>query len=392
VAPGRYDAQDSRVVIQPPLTPWGHTWRVLGMLAIVGAAWGPMVEGQLDRPSLLVLDLVLGAVAFVAVFFRRRWPVPVAVLTGVLSAFSGIAAGPSVLAAVSLATRRVLWQVALLAAISMVAGQTVVQVQPVQGDDPYWLTLTVNAVVTASILGWGMYIGSRRELVWTLRQRAERAESEQGLRVAQARGNERARIAREMHDVLAHRISQISLHAGALAYRDDLTADEMRASAAVIRAKAHEALTDLRGVLGVLRDDRTGELRGQPQPTYADVPRLVAEAREAGTHVDFRDDVTTTVDMPDIVGRTLYRIVQEGITNVRKHAPGARLSIDVAGSPDDGVTIVLRNPLGFTTSGTPGAGLGLVGLSERAQLRGGRLEGERDGSSFVLRGWIPWAA
>jgi signal transduction histidine kinase len=108
--------------------------------------------------------------------------------------------------------------------------------------------------------------------------------------------------------------------------------------------------------------------------------------------VDFRDDLTTTVDMPDIVGRTLYRIVQEGITNVRKHAPGARLSIDVAGSPDDGVTIVLRNPLGFTTSGTPGAGLGLVGLSERAQLRGGRLEGERDGSSFVLRGWIPWAA
>jgi signal transduction histidine kinase len=378
---------------QPPLTWWGHTWRILGMLAIVGAAWGPMVAGQLDQPSLLVLDLVLGAVAFVAVFFRRRWPVPVAVLTGVLSAFSGIAAGPSVLAAVSLAARRVLWQVALLAAISMVAGQTVVQVQPVQGDDPYWLTLAVNAVFTASVLGWGMYIGSRRELIWTLRQRAERAEAEQGLRVEQARGNERARIAREMHDVLAHRISQISLHAGALAYRDDLTADQVRESAGVIQEKAHEALTDLRGVLGVLRDDRTGELRDRPQPTYDDVPRLVAEAREAGAAVDFRNALDgEAVDMPDIVGRTLYRIVQEGITNARKHAPGARLSIDVTGSPEDGVTVVLRNPLGFSPSGTPGAGLGLVGLSERAGLRGGRLTGEREGGSFVLRGWIPWAA
>ena len=75
------------------------------------------------------------------------------------------------------------------------------------------------------MLGWGMYIGSRRELIWTLRNRAERAEAEQELRVGQARSNERARIAREMHDVLAHRISQISMHAGALAYRDDLTPD-----------------------------------------------------------------------------------------------------------------------------------------------------------------------
>jgi signal transduction histidine kinase len=390
---GPYDVLDPCDAIHPPLTRWGHTWRVLGMLAISGAAWGPMVAGQLDRPSLLAVDLILGAVAFVAVFFRRRWPVRVAVLTGVLSAFSGIAAGPSVLAAVSLAARRVLWQVALLAAISMVAGQTAVQVQPVQGDDPYWLILTVNAVFTAGVLGWGMYIGSRRELFWTLRQRAERAEAEQGLRVEQARGTERARIAREMHDVLAHRISQISLHAGALAYRDDLTADQMRESAGVIQAKAHEALTDLRGVLGVLRDDRTGEVRDRPQPTYADVPVLVAEAREAGAAVDFRNALDgDSVDMPDIVGRTLYRIVQEGITNARKHAPGARLSIDVTGSAEDGVTVVLRNPLGFSTSGTPGAGLGLVGLSERAELRGGRLTGEREGSSFVLRGWIPWAA
>ena len=77
-----------------------------------------------------------------------------------------------------------------------------------------------------------------------------------------------------MHDVLAHRISQISMHAGALAFREDLDADGMRDSAQVIQEQAHEALTDLRDVLGVLRDAETGELHDRPQPTYADLPAL----------------------------------------------------------------------------------------------------------------------
>jgi signal transduction histidine kinase len=236
-----------------------------------------------------------------------------------------------------------------------------------------------------------MYVGSRRELVWTLRQRAERAEAEQGLRVAQARSNERARIAREMHDVLAHRISQISMHAGALAFREDLTAAEMRTSAQVIQEKAHEALTDLRGVLGVLRDD-AGDLLDAPQPTYDDLPRLVDDARDAGLDLEYVDLLDgNTREVPDAVGRTLYRIAQEGITNVRKHAPGARLSIRVSGSPDDGIDIRLCNPVGFGSTATPGSGLGLVGLTERAELRGGRIEHHRDGSTFVLHGWIPWA-
>jgi signal transduction histidine kinase len=96
--------------------------------------------------------------------------------------------------------------------------------------------------------------------------------------------------------------------------------------------------------------------------------------------------------MPDHVGRTLYRIVQEGMTNAAKHAPGCNLRIEVHGSPDDGVTVELRNPLGVRTGSTPGAGLGLVGLTERAELRGGRLEARREDSTWVLRGWIPWAA
>jgi signal transduction histidine kinase len=258
-------------------------------------------------------------------------------------------------------------------------------------SDPEWVLLIANAVGTAAALAWGMYIGSRRELIWTLRNRAERAEAEQDLRIAQARGQEQTRIAREMHDVLAHRISQISLHAGALAYRSDLTPEETRASAEVIRDKAHEALTDLRGVLGVLRDATTGERLRAPQPTFADLPRLLDEARESGTRVEL-EDLVEGGDVPDAAGRTVYRIVQEGITNARKHAPGALVTVRISGGPDDGIEVLLRNPVGFGPSRTPGAGLGLVGLAERAELRGGRLDHGREGSTFVLRGWIPWTA
>jgi signal transduction histidine kinase len=372
----------------PPVTRWGLFWRLVGVIAISTAA----LSGVSELGShWLVLDAALGLVSLVLVYFRRRWPLPVALLTAAASAVSALAAGPAILAAVSVATRRVYWQVLVVGLASVAAGQTFVTVRPGTGS-PAWLDLLVNVVVTAAVLGWGLYIGSRRELIRTLQQRAERAEAEQELRVSQARGNERARIAREMHDVLAHRISQISMHAGALGFRSDLDADELRATATVIRDLANDALTDLRGVLGVLRDPLTGEPANSPQPTWADLPLLVEQAREAGLHVELSDRLAAGEPVPDVVGRTLYRIVQEGITNAGKHAPGAVVRIEVAGSPEEGIEIVLRNPLGFGPTRTPGSGLGLIGLTERAELRGGRLEGRREGRQFVLRGWIPWAA
>ena len=368
---------------------WGHVWRVALTLALSALGWLPVVDNQSEE--LWALDISLGLVAYVLVFgFRRRWPLPVALVVSLLAGASAIAAGPAVLAAVSVATRRRWREIAAVGTVGFAAAQFFVTWQPGGGEDPFWLMLTVNAVATAAMLGWGMYIGSRRELIWTLKNRAERAESEQELRVAQARANERARIAREMHDVLAHRNSQVSMHAGALEFRENLTPEEVRSSAAVIREKAHEALTDLRGVLGVLRDT-DGELALAPQPTYADIDDLVVEARLSGVHVEFHDDVSSPDEVPDAAGRTLYRIVQEGITNARKHAPGSLLRIELAGTPDDGLTVLMRNPLGFGST-TPGAGLGLVGLSERAELRGGRLDAGREGASFVLQGWIPWAA
>jgi signal transduction histidine kinase len=378
---------------QPPLTWWSHTWRLVVALALtVFVSWQPVGAEWTDVRPLFWIDLVLGLASFVLVMGRRRWPLGVALALTFVGAVSATSAGAGLLAAVSLATRRVWWQVVLIGALNIVGAQVFRVLVPAQTNDSWWLDFIIVAVFTGAALAWGMYIGSRRELVWTLKSRAERAESEQELRVGQARGNERARIAREMHDVLAHRISQISMHAGALGYRSDLDADQLRDHANVIRDLANAALDDLRGVLGVLRDPETGQLASAPQPTWADLPALVDQAREAGFHVEFVDRLDPGTPLPDVVGRTLYRIVQEGITNAGKHAPGAVLRIEVSGSPEDGVDIVLRNPIGWGPTATPGAGLGLIGLAERAELRGGRLDGRRDGQTFVLSGWIPWAA
>jgi signal transduction histidine kinase len=255
-------------------------------------------------------------------------------------------------------------------------------------------------VVTAAMVAWGMYLRARRQLVASLRDRAERAETEQQLRVEQARQAERARMAREMHDVLAHRISLLSMHAGALEFRPDAGPDEIAHAAGVIRENAHLALQDLREVIGVLRDG-SDEAGARPQPTLADVPALVEESRLAGLRVraDVRVDDLTGV--PTATGRNAYRIVQEGLTNARKHAAGAPVDLLLEGAPGAGLTVEVNSRPGLgTTPGAhrlgddgriPGSGTGLIGLSERAALASGRLEhGFTDAGDFRLHAWLPW--
>jgi signal transduction histidine kinase len=376
----------------PPLTRWGHLWRLMAVLLTSGIAWSSVAADQWHRHHwLLALDLGLGLVAYPLMFFRRRYPLPIALILNVLSLGSGIASGPALLATVSLATRRVLWQIVLVIIVAIVAGQGFVDLQPGAKDQRWWVTFAFTTAVTIAFAAIGMYIGSRRELMWTLRERARQAEDQHGLRVDAARAAERERIAREMHDVLAHRISMVSMHAGALAYRTDLPPEQVRETAELIQAKAHEALTDLRQVLGVLRSDQPGQL-DRPQPTLRDLPSLVNEARDAGMDVDLH--VTTPDDgMPEQVARTVYRIVQEGLTNARKHALGTSVRVSVEGAAGPGVDVWVRNPsrVGGRTT-TPGAGLGLVGLRERAELAGGRIDVSQEREGFALHGWLPWPA
>ena len=166
------------------------------------------------------LDLSFGLVSLGLTFFRRRWPFAVAVLTSVLGCVSVTANGPGTLATVSLATRRVIRQFVVVLLLMTVSSISIPLIQPRSEASRVGIDIVLGMLFAIAMLAIGMYIGSRRELLWTLRDRAERAEAEQALRVEQGRLNERTRIAREMHDVLAHRISLIAMHAGALAYRD----------------------------------------------------------------------------------------------------------------------------------------------------------------------------
>jgi signal transduction histidine kinase len=379
--------------MRPELTPAAQAWRYALCLVISAVVWVPIagVEWREHR-ALLWTEVALGLAAYVLVWFRRSAPVTVALVVAGMSTFSGIAAGPATLAGVSVATSRRALPIVVVGLANFAAAQAYTKLAPWETSDNVWISVAVNAVVNAGMMGWGMYIGSRRELMWTLHHRAQRAEDERDLRVAQARVTERARIAREMHDVLAHRITQVSMQAGALGFRDDLDAGRLREGLSQIQGQANEALHELRGILGVLRDDTTGQPLAQPQPTYDDVALLVDAARRSGMNVQLHDEVATGTAVPAAVGRTVYRVVQEGLTNARKHAPGALLTIHLEGDPERGIDVWLRNPLGFAATATPGSGLGLVGLRERTELRGGRLDQWRDRGAFVLHAWIPWAA
>lgn len=378
----------------PPLRWWNHAWRYALVLTISGLAWFEVADWQWDHHRWWFwTDLGLGALGLMLLPWRRSHPVPVAVVTNALSFVSWSAAGPGTLALVSLATRRRWREIIPVGLLSLAAGVMVESFNPV-GTDPAAFTVPFILAIIAVSVGWGMYIGSRRELLATLRDRAHTAEAEQAARVVQARTAERARIAREMHDVLAHRISLVTMHAGALTYRTDLSADDMRATAEVIQETSHQALVELRDVLGMMRDDPGDSSPELPQPSAVDLPALLDEARQSGMHLEIRELVALD-GVPDTLGRTLYRVVQESLTNARKHAPNTLVNVSVSGGPSVGLSVTVGNLLeiGSTGRAAPESGLGLIGLAERTALVRGRLTHRiTPAREFIVEAWLPWPA
>jgi signal transduction histidine kinase len=353
------------------------------------------VDGQRSGPVPLALDVTVGVLCSLGVWLRRRWPVGFAVTCVVCALVSGAAAFALFIALFTVAVHRRFAVAAAVAAGAVAAcvGSVLVGLDT---STALWQA-GLSVVFFSTVVAWGMYVRARRQLARSVRERDRRAEVDQ---VEQARRQERLRIAREMHDVLAHRISLVSLHAGALELRPDRPAEEVARAAGVIRDSAHQALEELRTVIGVLRAERagadwTGDEPDRPQPTLADLPELAAEARRAGTRVELDCRVAEAATLPVAVGRSAYRIVQEGLTNARKHAHGADVSVSVSGRRGDGLTVAVRNPFpgdAAHATAVPGAGSGIVGLAERAGLAGGRLEhGRTAAGDFELRAWLPWA-
>lgn len=364
---------------------------ISGLATVTYIAPGPELT-ESGRVWLFFADPAIGLLALGLTFLRHRHPVLIAVVVTGLSAISLSTAGPAMLVLVSLATRRRYKEIVPVAALAVGAGFLQGRVYSSSETGPWWMNLALSALVIAVVAMIGVAVGQRRQIVDGLRDRAETAEREQQARVTQARTAERARIAREMHDVLAHRISLVAMHAGVLSYRRDLSADGQATAAATIEENAQLALRDLRDVLGVLRDPTAPPEHAveRPQPTLAHIPELIEQAAATGTTVNWSDRFDGEV--PAAAGRAVYRIVQESLTNARKHAPGAMVDVTVAGSPSDGIDLVIRNPASVNPTRTdiPGAGLGLVGLRERAELAGGRLEhGTDSDGGFTVRAWLP---
>ncbi|MEU0652329.1 histidine kinase [Streptomyces albogriseolus] len=357
------------------------------LIGLVGA--DTLQNSDLPR-ALSAADQMLGALSCAAVWLRRRWPFGLAVAMLPVSFLSETSGGVAVIALFTLAVHRPFRYVAWVAGAQLVLAPLYFWWRP-DPDLPYAAAVVLILVLTGATVGWGMFVRSKRQLMLSLRDRARRAETEARLRAEQAQRLAREAIAREMHDVLAHRLTLLSVHAGALEFRPDAPRDEIARAAGVIRESAHEALQDLREIIGVLRAGDS-EDAGRPQPTLAALDTLVAESLQAGMKVTLEQRVTDAGSVPASVGRTAYRIAQEGLTNARKHAPGTEVTVSVAGGPGEDLTVTVHNPAPEAdVPPVPGAGQGLIGLTERATLAGGSLEhGRTPEGGFEVRARLPW--
>ncbi|MER5621190.1 histidine kinase [Streptosporangium sp. NPDC002544] len=331
-------------------------------VGVVGVTSDLMINGAV--PMALLPDVpwqglwvqVTGAVALLA---RQRFPLAVALVMVPLGYVEVPLATPFALYSLGAhrGDRRFLVAVATVALLVMShlweARSLAVALQLV--------SICGLVVVPATILG--LYADSRRRLHLALAERAERAEREQRFLVEQARAEERTRLAREMHDVVTHHVSLMVLQAGSL--RMAAPNGEVRLAAEELRATGRRALDELREVVGVLHD--AGPVELAPQPTLVDVSRLVAES---GLVVELAQDDGIAVS--PALGRTAYRVVQEALTNARKHAPGAPVQVRLS-QEGPALLVSVSNPA--TAAGTPAlppsSRTGLLGLRQRVELVGG---------------------
>ncbi|MBE1490793.1 sensor histidine kinase [Plantactinospora soyae] len=349
-----------------------------------------------DRPPgpLLAFDVTVGVLSWLVTALTLWRPVAATAVLTVLAAVSPAATPPATIGALQVARRRRA-PVAIAVAAAGVAAHAVQGLWRSHGGMSYGWWLVLTAISYGALLGWGAWAQARAALIGSLHERARRAEAEQGRRVAEARMLERRKIAREMHDVLAHRLSLLATFAGAMEYRPDSSPERLSRAAGVVRDGVHQALDELREVISLLRDDDPPHGEGiRPQPVLADVPRLVEESREAGTEVSLRAAVDEPTEAPPAVARTAYRVIQEGLTNARKHAAGQQVRVDLRGGPGAGLEIDVRNTLAPHRTTLPGwsGGAGLVGLTERVQLAGGQLDHQAIDGEFRLHAALPWPA
>lgn len=374
-------------------------------------AAGTDTEDSYRTGLLIVVDVLLAPIAIGLIALRRHLVAASAIV--LLSSVSALSAGAVCIAIVSIAAARSLRVTLILGVVfvaTSVGSSLLLPDASAEGDATLtWWSIPALALVTYVVLALlGLLIGSRRRLITSLRFQADSARREQQALADGARSAERSRIAREMHDALGHRLSLIAMHAGALESRDDLSPAETRTAAGVVRESAHQAMTDLREVLGVLREsspgstDATNPSGGTDLPTLDHLDDLIADGIGGGVIPTVRWTGMTADDLaalPESTSRHLYRFAQEALTNVRRHAAGRPTEIMVEAEgrgASRSIAMTVRNrpappaPESGAAATDRAPGYGLTGLSERARLAGGTLTTERDDEWFTVRMVLPW--
>lgn len=390
---------------------------ITGSFADTGGPGGPTFGTRSPELRSIVL-MVIGAAALV---LRRRSPMPVLAVTGAVTLVELVAGEPpapvamsAVIALYTVASRTdrpTTWRVGLLTMAVLTASAMCFSRTSWYSQENLGIFAWTGMASAA-----GDAVRSRRAFVDAIRERAERAErtreEEAGRRVAE----ERLRIARDLHDVVAHHIALVNVQAGVAAHVMDKRPDQAKEALAHVREASRSALNELRATVGLLRQSGDPEAPTEPAPGLAVLDELVDTFRNAGLPVDVACAHELTA-MPAAVDLAAYRIIQEALTNVRKHAgPGARAEVSVvrvgpavevtvlddgAGgrpAPDgadgpDGPT----RPAGAESTGrgtaADGGGHGLIGMRERAAaLRGSCSAGPRYGGGFRVQAILPVTA
>lgn len=370
---------------------------VLGAIALVGLLTVDAEDISSHRDADAV-GVALTVAVFLGVAVRRRWPEPVAwFVTAATVPYwvldyvdTGTTIG--VLVAVYTLAAQVDRPRSLRSGIAICVVLVAVMITGVlsEQEDLPAIAVVGNVVVFATAWTVGDSVRSRRAYLAEVEARAEAAEREGERTAEKAVQDERVRIARELHDVVAHSVSVMVVQAGAA--RRVLDRDPARAaeSLAAIESTGRNALDELRRLLGVLREDRAAAST-VPQPTAGDLAALVEQSRRAGLDVDLAVEGTADA-VPVGVGLTVYRVVQEALTNVVKHAGPAHVDVHVTYGESVDIEVADDGRGLCRDADLPSGGQGLIGMRERIELFGGELHvGPRPGGGFRVRACLPVA-
>jgi signal transduction histidine kinase len=370
-----------------------------GVLACMVA--GSFVEPHGDRgvswalrtPDPLSLVLItLGAAALV---FRRRAPLAVLALTGGFALTEAVTSDPrapvamsAVIALYTVASttdRPTTWRAGLLTMTVLTGASMLAGPLPWYAQENLAIFAWTGIGATA-----GDAVRSRRAFIHAIRERAERAERTREEEARRRVAEERLRIARDLHDVVAHHIALVNVQAGVAAHVMDRRPDQAKEALAHVREASRSALNELRATVGLLRQSGDPEAPTEPAPGLDRLDELVGTFRSAGLHVEVaRADNGTT--LPAAVDLAAYRVIQEALTNVQKHAGAqAKAEVSVVRVGTDIEITVLDDGSGEDTGPEAGGGHGLLGMRERVTaLRGTLTTGPRYGGGFRVHAILP---